>query len=124
MQNLKPEFKVGYDGETEYRWNGQLWRLRRVQAQTQKNPDNRLIGCVRGTSGKNMRTFPPQELMQYFPGYVGAAYMPTGEKYDFKYTGGTIRMDRCKWEFQSEPQQVTGDFGLEAKAWSEEKKKV
>ena len=119
--NDKPQFSVSYDGETCYTWRGQQWAVRHHAANTQREPDDRLVGCVYSDSCTNRHEFPPAELMAHFPGYVAAAYIPTGEKYPFEYTGGTLMVDRCTWQFRGTPRQETCRcYRLRAVAWREE----
>lgn len=115
-----PRFHCGYDGETEYYWRGKLWAVRTHAANTQPEPDNRLVGCVFGDSTDNRHEFPPAELMEFFPGYAAAAYVPTGETYQISTTCGPLTCDRCEWQFSEEPRQEFDKYGrLRAVAWRE-----
>jgi len=110
-----PQFKLHYDGASEYRWNGKLYEVRHKEAQTQREPDHRLIGCAYGLHG-TQREFPPAEFMAHFPGYIPAAYVPTGEQYDFETTCGTLRIDRCEWQFGGTPDVVDTPYGRMSRA--------
>lgn len=94
MITTKPEFKVSYAGEVEYRVDGKLYRVRYFA-----NPrmgyndgvyDNDIqssVGTVRNSwrdGCEYMHQFPPREVVALFPGFVGARYT---EDFQTEYDG-------------------------------------
>jgi hypothetical protein len=122
--NLKPSFVCAYDGVSEYRWNGKLWRCRYMEAMgvrpSYKPECDALIGCVYGCSDGGIHEFPPAELLAHFPGYVGAAYVPNGTQREVEWTGGKFLIDNCDWQFQGTPRVADLPTGRHSAAWAEE----
>ena len=118
----EPQFRVAYDGETEYTWNGKTFRVRHAYSScsADKVETNARIGCVWACSGHDGDDYPPVELMAHFPGYVRGRYRPTGETYLVETTCGPISVNRHVWETETTPQVVHRPHGLFAKAWADE----
>ena len=114
----RPAFRCGYDGATDYTFRGKTYELRHHAAGFQREPEDRLIGCI--FCRTDSHEFPPAELLAYFPGYVAARYAPTGETYTIGTTCGPLTVDRCMWEFAEEPRQEDSPMGRRAVAWREE----
>lgn len=116
---MKPYFKCCYDGAADYEYRGKRYVVRHAEPSTQAEPDNRLVGCVYGYCGA-IHDYPPQELLDHFQGYAAARYAPTGETYEIDTTCGKLTVDRCQWEFQTEPRQGYYNGRLTAQAWIDE----
>ena len=86
----KPEFKVGYGGETAYTWRGKEWTVCHHSMNSgfwaKGYHAEKIAKTGTITSRGNYHEFPPDELCAWFPGYIPARWSA-----DFKtleYKGG------------------------------------
>lgn len=111
----KPQFVCGYQGESDYTWNGVkysvrhsaddwrpgVWNYSREQYEAERVAQ---VGCIYRSYGSG--EFPPAELLEFFPGYVRARF----------------NLETKSWEYAGAvpPEQVRTDGRTLAKVWADE----
>ena len=77
----KPQFLSSYRGESTYKWHEKTYALRyfaqndgHYNKGVYEKDIEPLVGCVIARYHKACHLFPPRELLEFFPGYIGARF--------------------------------------------------
>jgi len=112
--NHSKQFISSYQGESDYRINGDRYSLRLfAHDDGQYNPgvyDREILPCV-GTVTRCFKSdgFPSDEVMELFPGYIAARYNFDTKQIEYKGI---------------KPETVQRDWAVFAKTWDQELKQM
>ena len=99
----KPRFYCGFDGVTEFEWQGKKYAARHHPCSKTMNREeyqaeaDAKIGCIYGET--NNHDWPPPDLMKFFPGWRMARYAGIGTFRTVEWKCGTFQIENCRWEF-------------------------